>query len=173
MSPTSKELISNRPLAGTELAAIIRADVDRMLSDNGLLAGQTAYSRVAYSLRLTLHLDLPSMPSSIDSASSRPQATDRIATNPALAAIEAAPPLASPSPDAILDSTQLARDISSPNLARVGHGLPITVDVHDGDGHMQERLVEYTPGDVGMRAEEFPEPDLSDVTAEQRKELGL
>jgi hypothetical protein len=173
MSPTTKELVSNKPLAGLELADIIRQDVDRMLRDNGLLSGQTAYSRIAYSLRLTLHLDLPQMPLSVDTASSRPQATDRIAANPALATLEAAPPLASPTPDAILDSSQLVRDIQSPNLARVGAGLPITVEVMGQDGHQREELVGYSPKDVGMDAAAFPEPDLSDVTPEMRKELGL
>ena len=170
---TSKELVSNKPLAGTELAEIIKADVARMCAESGFLAGQTAYSRIAYSLRLTLHLDLPSMPTATDRAESRPQASDAIAANPALGAIEPAPPLVQPSADAILSSTQLTREIASPNLARVEHSLPVTVEVKAQDGHYREELVNYAPGDVGMTADQFPQPDLTDVTEEQRRELGL
>jgi len=174
MSPTSRELVSNKPLAGTELAQIILADAARILGDHGLLAGQSAYSRIAYDLRLTLHLDLPSMPTSVDHVTSRPRATDEIASNPSLAAIEAAPPLASPrSPDAILHAVEVSRDIQSPNLARVEHSLPIEVSVTGQDGHATERLVTYHSSDVGMRPEEFVEPGLRDVTDEVRKELGL
>jgi hypothetical protein len=171
--PTSKELVSNKPLQSTELAAIILSDVRRLVDGSCLLTGQIAYSRVAYELRLTLHLDLPAIPTSIDSVLSRAQATDAIAAAPALAAIEPGPRLADPSPAAVLQSTGLKRDIDSPNLARIAHSLPIEVSTMGQDGHVQEHLVDYTPSDVGMRADQFPEPDLSDVTEEMRKELGL
>ena len=177
MSPTQRELVSNKSLQGTELAQIILSDVSRMLSENGLLCGQMAYPRVSYELRLTLHLGLPSMPSSIDTALSRPQATDRIAANPSLAAIEAAPPLAPRAEDdggTILDAHALSRDIDSPNAARVLHQLPVEVSIVGQDGHQTERLVEgYTPESVGMTEEQRAEPDLSDVSDEVRKELGL
>jgi hypothetical protein len=170
--PTTKELVANKPLAGVELAEVIRHDVDRMLKESGFLAGQTAYSQVAYELRLTLHLGLPSMPTAADAARSRTQASDVIAANPALAALEPFP-LAHPTPDAILAATQLTREIQSPNLTRVEHSLPITVEVLGQDGHKREELVDYSPVDVGMRREDFREPDLTDVTEQQRRELGL
>jgi hypothetical protein len=169
---TSKELVSNRPLAGTELAEVIRRDVDRLLRESGFLAGQTAYSQVAYELRLTLHLGLPSMPTAADAARSRTQASDVIAANPALAALEPFP-LAHPATDTVLASTQLTREIQSPNLTRVEHSLPITVEVLGQDGHKREELVDYAPTDVGMRREDFKEPDLTDVSEAMRKELGL
>ena len=172
MSPTSRELVSNKPLAGVELAEVIRHDVDRLLRESGFLAGQTAYSQVAYELRLTLHLGLPAMPTATDAARSRSQASDAIAADPALAALEPFP-LARPAPDAILSSTQITREIQSPNLTRVEHSLPITVEVLGQDGHKREELVDYSPVDVGMRREDFKEPDLSDVTPEMRRELGL
>ena len=171
--PTSKELVSNKPLAGTELAAIIESDVRRMLDGSGFLRGQVAYGRIAYELRLTLHLDLPSMPLAVDATRSRTQPTAAVAANPALGALEPSMPLAAPSSDSVLSSTELRRDIQSPNLARVEHTLPIEVEVMGQDGHVREQLVTYRPGDVGMQEEEFPQPDLTDVTDAMRKELGL
>jgi len=170
---TSKELVSNKPLAGPELARIIMDDVARMCSESGFLAGQTAYSRVAYDLRLTLHLDLPQMPTATEGVRSRTQAKDKVTESPQLGALEPTMPLVQPSPDAILSATQLSREIASPNLARVEHSLPIAVEVLGQDGHKREELVDYAPSDVGMQASQFAEPDLSDVTPEMRKELGL
>jgi hypothetical protein len=189
MSPTSRELVSNKALQGTELSQIILADVARMLQDNGLLSGQTAYPRIAYELRLTLHLGLPAIPVSVDAVRSRPAADDAVARTPALAALEPGPTLAPPpptddatsvapdGPDAaptVFQSTQLVRDIDSPNLARIEHSLPIEVTTMGQDGHSTERLVQYHPSDIGMAASaEFPLPDLTDVTPEMRRELGL
>ncbi len=173
MSPTSRELVSNKALSGIELAEIIRADVDRMLQGNGFLRGQTAFSRVSYELRLTLHLDLPSMDLTTDSARSRTQPVGDVRDNPALAAIEPSMPLSTPSADAILESTELHRDIQSPNLARIEHSLPIEVEVTGQDGHVREQLIQYTPTDVGMKGEDFPVPDIADLTPRMRKELGL
>jgi hypothetical protein len=171
--PTQKELVSNKPLSGPELAEIIKSDVARMLEGSGFTAGQTAYSRVGYELRLTLHLGLFGMSTSEDAARSRTQAADVVQANSALAALEPFP-LADPDPvRTVLESTQMARDIESPNLARVEHSLPVTVDVKGQDGHTREELVTYTPSDVGMKAEEFPLPDLTDVTPVTKKELGL
>jgi hypothetical protein len=171
--PTSKELVSNKPLQGLELAEIIRADVNRMLEGSGFLAGQVAYSRIAYEVRLTLHLDLPSMPSAIDSTRSRTQAADLVRERPGLAALEPSMPLAAPSADALLSSIEIQREITSPNLARVEHSLPIEVEVMGQDGHVREQLVTYHASDVGMRDDDFPQPDLTDVTPAQRRELGL
>lgn len=170
MSPTSRELIINKPLAGTELSQIILSDAARMLESNGLLSGQIAYGRVSYSLRLTIHLDNPAMRESSDTARSRPRATDTIAANPALAAIEAEPPLSSPSPDAVFDAFELQRDITSPNLARVEFGLPVDVAVKDQDGHHIEHAVTYPPG---AYKDQFVEPELRDVTPLARLESGI
>jgi hypothetical protein len=170
--PTSREIVSNKPLAGTELAAIIRSDIARMLDESGFLAGQSAYSRVAYDIRITLHLDLPAMPTATEVAQSRVAASDVIAQRPELGSLEPFP-LAQPSAGAALSATGLRRDIDSPNLARVEHSLPVTVDVLGEDGHTREELVTYRPGDVGMDATEFRDPDLTDLTPEVRRELGL
>jgi hypothetical protein len=167
MSPTSKELVSNRPLAGTELAAIIESDIHRMVSESGFLAGQSAYSRIAYDIRVTLHLDLPAMPTAVEVTQSRPAPaidTDHAAMEPF--------PLSDSSPESILTSSGLSREITSPNLARVEHSLPVTVDVLGGDGHTREELVQYRPIDVGMQAEDFTEPEIVDKTAEVRREIG-
>jgi hypothetical protein len=129
-----------------------------MLSENGLLSSQMAYPRVAYDLRLTLHLEVPSMPTVTEHVQSR--------------ALEPFP--LADAPDAILESTQLKREIDSPNVARVLHQLPIEVTVTGQDGHTTERLIDgYTPESVGMTEEQRAEPDLSDVSDEVKRELGL
>jgi hypothetical protein len=167
--PTTKELVANKPLTGPELATIIQRDVARLCDGSGFLAGQTAYSQVSYEVRLTLLLNQPTMPTATDLTQSRTQATDAVTAHPELAAL-APHPLPAP---AIVSATQVVRDISSPNLARIEHSLPITVEVLGGDGHKREELIDYLPQDVGMAREDFKEPDLTDVSAEARKELGL
>jgi hypothetical protein len=47
------------------------------------------------------------------------------------------------------------------------------VEVLGQDGHKREELVDYSPVDVGMRREDFKEPDLSDVSDAMKRELGL
>lgn len=169
MSPTSRELVSNKSLAGPELAAIILADVSRMLAENGLLNSQMAYPRVAYDLRLTLHMEMQAMPTATEHVVSRNASVQQQEANPALAALEPFP-LASPAPDAILDAHALSRDIASPNVARIEHSLPVDVAVTGQDGHEVTRQVIY-PQDVAK--EQFVEPDLSGVSDEVRRELGL
>ena len=167
--PTSKEVVSNKALSGAELSTIILADATRLLADHGLLSGQMAFSRVAYELRLTLHLDLPSMPSATDSVRSSPRSTNDVAHSPSLAAIEAVPPLASPSDSAIFTSDELHRTIASPNVARLEHSLPIDVSVRDQDGHTVTRQVSYPADYPGMDPVPATIADVTDVTRAELK----
>lgn len=161
--PVAKELVSNKSLSGIELSKIILADVARMLDGNGLLSGHMAFGRIAYDLTLTLHLDLPQLPESSDTVRSRP--------TPEHPTLEPEPPLADPSPAAVVDASTLTRTIDSPNLARIEHQLPIEVTVMGQDGHQREELIEYAPTDVGLKREDFPEPEINDVTAQQIERL--
>lgn len=164
MSPTSKEIVSNKSLSGIELSKIILADTARMLEGNGLLSGHMAFGRISYDLTLVLHLDLPQMRESTDAVRSRPRSDDEVKANPAVAAIEAEPPLESPSDGAVVDGSEMHRDIDSPNLARIEHSLPIEVTVMGQDGHQREQLIEYQPSDVGMKPSDFVQPEIKDVT---------
>src|SRR5580692_1114129 len=152
--PTSRELVSNKALTGTELAHIIVTDVTRMTESNGLLNSQMAFPRVTYDLRLTLHLEVPSMPISTEHVQSR----------------ELEPfPLAD-APGAVIHATELTREIASPNVARIEHSLPVDVAVIGQDGHQIEQQIQYPKSAVEGG---FAEPDLSDVSDAVRKELGL
>ena len=168
--PTSREIVANKALSGSELSRIILSDAATLLEGHGLLSGQMAFARVAYELRLTLHMDNPSLPKSLDAVRSRPRSDNDIAANPALAAIEAVLPLAQPSPSAIFTSDELHREIQSPNVARLEHSLPIDVAVRDADGHTIEHQVSYPADYPGM--DPVP-PTLTDVTDLARVELKM
>lgn len=127
MSPTSKELVANRPLRGDELMKIIEADVHDVLSRDCMMTTRVAYGRVAYELRVILHMDNPAFPASEAVIKSKLAASDVIAQQPELAAIEPAPPLKGASEDSYVSATERHRDITSPNVSRIEHGLPITV----------------------------------------------
>ena len=168
--PTAKELVSNKPLSGVEARAILLSDFASMLESHGLFTGQMAYSRLAYEIRLTAHFDNFTLPQTQDSVRSRRRSDSAIAADPSLAAIESAPPLVAPSPGAVFTSDELHRDIQSPNVARLEHGLPVEVSVKDADGHTTERAIQYPADYPGM--ESVP-PTTKDVTAATRAELGL
>src|ERR1700733_13962244 len=170
MSPTSRELVSNRALSGDELRRILLSDFTTLLDGHGLLTGQMAYARIAFDIRLSLHLDAPTLHTTEDHARSRQRSDNDIAIAPALAAIPPTLPLPGASPDAILTGDNIHRDIASPNVARLEHGLPITVSSLDNDAHMQEHSVCYPRDYPGM---ESTPPTLTDVTAQVRSELGM
>jgi len=164
--PTTKEIVSNRPLAGSELAKIILRDVARMMESNSLLSSQMAYSRIAYDLRLQLHLDLPSLPLSEDHARSRPPSSDEPPSG-----IESFP--LADAPHAIHSATDLSRDIQSPNAERLRHGLPVTVETLGPDGHHREDQVEYPADHPALASVLTPDPEPVDSTAAARKEEGI
>jgi len=62
--PTTTEVVSNRPLAGTELKEIILEDVKQMLDNDGMLSFHIAYGRVAYEVNIKLMMDNPAFPES-------------------------------------------------------------------------------------------------------------
>lgn len=171
--PTSKELVAQRPLAGAELAKIVTADVAHILSESGMFAGHIAYGRVAYEVRVILHLDNPAYPTVTETIHSKPfpkDVTEGESGKPELAAIEKLP-LREPSEDAYLAADELHRDIVSPNAARVEHGLPITVIRRDQNSETREELVHYDKSAIEGQANPNPEPTLTDVTAEVKRLL--
>lgn len=167
--PTSNELVANRPLAGSDLLKIIMEDVQRMLDGDAFLTGHVAYHRIAYELRLTLHMDNFSYPKSVTPVRSRPRSETERDDKPELAAIESGPPLVAPSKSAYLTSTELTRDIPSPNLARIEHGIPVTIMRRDPNtGGMVEENIKY-PSEIGES--EFVPPTITDVSEAVRAEL--
>jgi hypothetical protein len=125
--PTSRELVPNKPLSGEELATIIKADLASVLAQDCMLTPRVAYGRVSYEIRVTLHMDNPMMPSSVAVVQSKLAASDAVEARPELAALNPPPPLPDASDDATVYSTERHRDIVSPNVARIEHGMPISV----------------------------------------------
>src|SRR5271166_3137962 len=162
--PASAELVANKSLSGDELSRIILADTATLLANHGLLCSQMAFRRISYEVRLTLHLDLPSLPLAVETA--------RSGRTPALCheAISTALPLPDASDAATFTSDELHRVIASPNAARLEQGLPITVSTRDQDGHQTERKVQYPAAYPGV---EMVPPTTTDVTDRTRAELGM
>jgi len=131
-----------------------------------MLTPHIGYSRVAYELRLTLHLDNPAYPTSTTTISSRPAASDQIAADPSLAALGPAPPLAPPlTPDSYASSVSRTRDLPSPNAARLAFGLPVTIERRDASNHLVEEQVQYPKGTLPHdRSDVLPPPVDADLT---------
>lgn len=144
--PTNRELVPNRPLAGTELAEIIRKDLDQMLRGDGLLSGHIAYGRVAYDLTLRLHMDNPAFPESVSKTASIKRTATELESAPHEAAIET-PPLAKPlTAEALPLAHRIVRRIVSPNATRIEHGLPVTVQRRQLDGSVVDEQIHYDRG---------------------------
>lgn len=149
---TNRELVPNRPLAGTELAKIILKDTQRMLAEDGLLSGHIAYGRVSYDITLRLHMDNPAFPESSAKAISQRRTTQELIDAPQESAVEP-PPLAQPSPEAVIIGHQTVRRIISPNQTRIEHGLPVTVQRKQQDGSIVDEQIQYDRGLVSADVE--------------------
>lgn len=170
---TSKEMVHQRPLAGTELAKIIVADVEHILSNSGCFTGHIAYGRCAYEVRVILHLDNPAYPTVTETARSKAyprDVTEGEHGQPELEAIESLP-LRNTGPDAYLAADELHREILSPNAARVEHGLPITVIRREQNSETREESVLYPKDVLDNQPNPNPEPVITDVTSEVKREL--
>lgn len=138
MSPTSAEVIPNRALSGSELRELLVRDFTRALDAEGLLSAHLAYGRVSYTVGFRLHLDNPNRPTGgVDISSRIPAANDR---SPAPTE---APPLASPSADAVVGGMELSRSVTSPNAERLREGLPVRTDVRQQDGSVRSEYITY------------------------------
>jgi hypothetical protein len=166
--PTSRELVANRPLTGSEWSKIILSDVADLLAGNGMLTDFAAYGRCSHEVRVTLHLDNPAFADPTETLRSKPRSDNEVAARPELAAIEDSPPLKDPGPDAYVSSVERHRDIPSPNLARIEHGLPVQVLTTDCNGHTVEKAVVY-PEQVA--AGEGPPPVDTDLTRMAKEEF--
>lgn len=144
--PSAREITLNTALSGDELRQIILADVPRLLAAEGMLASNTAFGRVSYTLALKLHLDNPFFPSSVTTLPSVPATPQQVEATPALAAIER-PPLA-PSSTRAVGGTVAHRDITSPNVERVRLGIPVPVLVEQQDGTKTTERIKYPASDA-------------------------
>jgi hypothetical protein len=72
-------------------------------------------------------------------------------------------------PPAALHAVERHRDIDSPNLARIQHQMPVTVETRGMDGRVEQKEVVYPKS---IAEGEGPQPVDTDVTDAVRKELG-
>lgn len=163
--PTSKELVANKPLAGPDLAKIIQSDVAQLLQRDGMFSPHVAYGRVSYEVRVTMHMDNPSYPTHVTTMRSEKRSDNQVAAEPELAAIEPDLPLKEPSLEEYVASVERQRRIDSPNLARIEHQLPVTVQVAGEGGSSQEKQVVYPKEAVEGVA---PAPTDIDLTRNTR-----
>lgn len=171
--PTSKEIVHQRPLQGAELSKIIVADITKVLANSGCFTGHIAYGRCAYEVRVILHLDNPAYPTVTETVRSKAyprDVTEGEHGSSELAAVEPLP-LREPSADAYLAADELHREIVSPNAARVENGLPITVIRREQNSETREELVTYSKDAIEGQPNPNPEPVITDVTSEVKREL--
>jgi hypothetical protein len=136
--PTSNEVLPNKPLTGTELKEELRQDFERLLENEGLLQPYVAYGRIAYELKLTLHLDNQMSNHSESRITSRTPAKNAERRPP----IEPFP-LDNPSDSNILAATKLTRQVDSPNEERIRAGMPVPVDIRNSDHTVTSENVQY------------------------------
>jgi hypothetical protein len=161
--PSSKEVIANKPLSGSEIRAILHQKLDLLVNNEGLLTHYVAYGRIGFTLTLQLHLDnMMRSESSID-ISSAPVGRNV----PELAALET-PPLADPSPEAVIAGTALDYRIDSPNTERLRHELPVTMNIKQQDGTTTQQTVHY-PKDNSLGDGDLTIRDISKRTQEKWK----
>lgn len=164
MSPTEREAVINKMLTGEELKTLIRQSLDKLLAADGMLTSYVAYGRVAYDIRLRLHVDSAMTRLSESSIASSPIAHNIVDKSPTLAAVESAP-LRSPSADAVISATEATHTITSPNAERLNAGLPLTLDTREQDGSKIQKSVAYPIPEPGEVAQDLK---IADVTPAAR-----
>jgi hypothetical protein len=161
--PSSREVVINSALSGAELKELIRADIERLLTAEGMLASNTAYGRVAYTLALRLHLDNPFFPQSTTTLHSQAASVQQIEANPELEALDR-PPLGG---NASVGGTVAHRAIASPNQERLRLGLPVPVRTQQQDGSSIIEKIKYPKPDS-----DTSEQGLTVVDESEARRLG-
>lgn len=151
--PASHERVANRPLSGTELKKIILKDVEAILDKDGMLSNNLAYGRIAYEVRVSMHLDNAAYPEHISTIYSRPRSKSEVEKEPELAAIELGPLVEPLTEDETVASTEVQRQIASPNMARVENGLPLQIEKRDLDTGTVKIVEQKFKGDIPDPAE--------------------
>lgn len=174
--PASHETVANRPLSGTELKEIIINDFLKILDRDGMLSDHIGYGQVAYEVEVRLHLANPFQPEHKITVRSNPASKNQIAKDSGMEALSGVPinpekidKDESGEPTDVVSSSELSREINSPNLARVANGLPINVTVSDvNSGTKVTREVTYDKRGLDPSAPEVKEPEIRDTSNKTR-----
>jgi len=165
--PTPSETVPNKALSGAELRTIMTERFKHLISQDCMLADHLAYGRISYDITIRLHVDNPfTVGPLVSSIASQPVGRNLLDAMPEMEAVEAGPPLTSPSPEAAISGSRLTHQITSPNRERLAVGLPVPADVRQRDGSIITEQLRYPPqpSDEGVQVE--------DITAETKRELG-
>jgi hypothetical protein len=112
-----KDKLPNRALSGPELKAIALKEFESMLDRDYAFSGSVAYKRITFAIQATFHLGFPHAPHILQSRAV--QTEDGI--------VEGAPPLNPPAEEATVVGLERTVELENPNLDRINHGLPITI----------------------------------------------
>lgn len=173
MSGMSTDRIQNRPLSGEELSKIIQKRVGQILAADGMFIARIGYANVAFEVKITLHLDNPAYPQHVTTVIPSRVSIQELEANPELGSIEGRPPLASPTEDALVISTELSEIIQSPNGSRIEHDLPLKQQIRNVENMTwEDKEVMYT-GDK-------PEPEsvgntmkVTDTSTQEAARMGV
>ena len=170
--PASHERVPNKSLSGTELKQIILNDVKNMLDRDGMFGNNLAFARVAYEVRVSMHLDNPSYPEHVSTTVSRPHSKQQIEKQPELAAIEIGPLVEPVTDEEAITSEERQRQINSPNMARIENDMPLTISKRDMDTGRPIEVQQKFTGDMPDPAEVGNVSADSNKSEEQRDKWG-
>ena len=176
----TSDKIPNKMLTGTELLECAVAEFREMLKRDCMFIHTIAYRRVAFTLQATFHLGYPHPPDHVVKSRTKKDGV-----------LEGEVPL-NPPPDED-ESRVLALEpdvnLDNPNLARITHGLPITVQeklpprampLQSGTGEAPDAVINPFPDIVTHKLKydptqypKGPEPVDRDVSDKKAAELGM
>lgn len=163
---TSREVVINKALSGAEVKDLLRRDFERLLANEGLLSEYISYGKVAWDLRLRLHMTNQSNPESDSVLASKLIANNVVELDPKLSAVEAPPLALAANESSIVSASELTHTVDSPNLERVVAGMPVPVVVKQADGTTSEQKVSYPPPDPATH--EHPTVTIFDQSEQAR-----
>jgi len=159
-------------LSGAELKEVLRADFNKLLDAEGMLADRVAYGRCAYAIRLTLHTGNVYWPeSTIETVSDRRGSVADVVGEGRI--IPEKLPLENPSGGSSFGAQELSRSIDSPNAERLRTGMPVPVERRQADGTLITEHIKYPPAKDKADAKADAKVTIKDATATARKELHL
>ena len=151
--PTASEKVPNRALSTTELQDLLRTDFQRLLDNFSLLQSCSAYSRIAWDIRLTLHTEQGTAESNLASRQvaeniiSGAKLDEHRRQQPPRPELRVVGDMPVPTPPGT-PATTLHRDIDSPNAERLRNGMPVPVERRQSDQTTVTEMIQYPPDET-------------------------
>jgi len=151
--PLSTETIKNTALNGEELKELVMFRVKEALDQDWLFKKGPIYPEVAFEVQVTVHMRNPILPKRVIVSKENGGRLGEIK-------------------DTTVRGLKITQPKISPNIARVGVGMPITVTrkvESDGQRRIVEEPVKYSREDCP----EMPKVEVLDNSAEESARLGV